>query len=250
MESESRREAWERRSEWWLMGAALVFVAVFAWPILDPGLDPAIRTACWAVAWLTWVVFAADYAVRVWLSRDRWGFVKSTPFDLLIVVLPFLRPLALLRLLALLGVLNRRAGDALQGRVAYYVLVATSLLLFVASLLVLQAERGRPGATIDDFGDAVWWAMTTMTTVGYGDEFPVTTTGRLVAAGLMLAGIALLGVVTATVASAFIQRVTDSDEEAEAATRADLADLTAQVAALREEVARLRAGGEPAGPAG
>jgi voltage-gated potassium channel len=72
---------------------------------------------------------------------------------------------------------------------------ARGLVLFVAALAVLQAERGHPGGNIESFGDALWWAVTTVTTVGYGDRFPVTTTGRFVAGGLMLAGIALLGVV-------------------------------------------------------
>lgn len=221
------------------MASALLFLAAFSWPILDPDLDPTLRTACWVVNAVTWLAFAADYAVRLRLSNDRWRFVRSTPLDLLVVVLPFLRPLALLRLLALLGVMNRRAGNAFQGRVTYYVLVASSLVLFVAALLALRAERGRPGATIQGFGDAAWWAITTMTTVGYGDEHPVTTAGRFVAAGLMVAGIALLGVVTATVAAWLIRRVAEDDAGSEAATRRDLAELTSEIAALRREVDRL-----------
>lgn len=77
-----------------------------------------------------------------------------------------------------------------------------------------------------------------MTTVGYGDQFPVTDTGRLVAAGLMLAGIALLGVVTASLASWLIERVAQVEEESQAATRRDVAALTAQVAALTDALAR------------
>jgi voltage-gated potassium channel len=74
---------------------------------------------------------------------------------------------------------------------------------------VLDAERGRPGANITDFGDAIWWAITAMTTVGYGDRFPVTGTGRFVTAGLMVGGIALVGVVTATLASWLVERVSE-----------------------------------------
>ena len=94
-----------------------------------------------------------------------------------------------------------------RGRVLVYVVGATSLLSFVAALTVLDYERRSPDANIASFGDAMWWALTTMTTVGYGDRFPVTGEGRLVAAGLMLAGIALLGVVTATMASWLVQRL-------------------------------------------
>ncbi len=112
----------------------------------------------------------------------------------------------------------------------------------VAALAALDAERGADGGNINSFGDALWWAMTTVTTVGYGDQFPVTPTGRFVAAGLMLAGIALLGVVTASLASWLIDRVAEVEEESQAATRRDVHELAEEVLALRREVARLTDG--------
>src|SRR5450759_4660981 len=90
---------------------------------------------------------------------------------------------------------------ALKDRVSTPDHRSTSLILFVASLAVLDAERGAKSATITTFGDALWWAMTTVTTVGYGDRYPITTQGRFIAGGLMLGGIALLGIVTASLAS-------------------------------------------------
>ncbi len=181
----------------------------------------------------TWLLFALDYIARLALSVDRWQFVRTNLLDLAVIALPLLRPLRLLRLVMLLNVLNRRAGGSLRGRVAVYVAGATSLVLFVSALAVLDAERGAEDANIATFGDALWWAMTTVSTVGYGDRFPVTETGRLVAGGLMLAGIALLGVVTASLASWLIERVQQVEEESQAATRRDVAALTAEVAALR-----------------
>jgi voltage-gated potassium channel len=80
---------------------------------------------------------------------------------------------------------------------------------------MLDHERGQPGANIETFGDALWWPMTTMTTVGYGDRYPVTTTGRFIGAAVMIAGIALLGTVTATIATLLIDRVR---EEAQTST--------------------------------
>lgn len=74
------------------------------------------------------------------------------------------------------------------------------LLAFCGGPAVLDAERSHPAANITGFGDAAWWAATTMTTIGYGDRYPVTATGRLAAVALMVAGIAVLGVVTATLA--------------------------------------------------
>jgi len=71
---------------------------------------------------------------------------------------------------------------------------------------VTSVERDAAEANIASFGDGLWWALTTMTTVGYGDRFPVTLEGRLVAAALMLAGIAVLGVLTASIAAWFLSQ--------------------------------------------
>ncbi|MGZ8743000.1 MAG: potassium channel family protein [Nocardioides sp.] len=242
---EARCERWEELGNWPLTVAALLFLGAYAWPILEPDLASGWATACRVVTWGAWVMFAADYVVRLALSRDRRAFVRSNVFDLLVVVLPVLRPLRLLRLVTLLSVLNRYAGSSLRGRVAVYVAGASGLVILVAALAGLDAEQDASGATITGFGDALWWAMTTVTTVGYGDSYPVTTTGRFVAAGLMLCGIALLGVVTASFASWLIERVSEVEEESEAATRRDIAALTREVRALREEVSRL--GGPGAG---
>ncbi len=99
----------------------------------------------------------------------------------------------------------------------------------VALLAVLDAERGHKDANISTIGDAMWWTISTLTTVGYGDRYPRTTAGRLVAVGLMVAGIALLGTVTATLATWFSAAVA---EESEAATD----DLVAEVRELRLQV--------------
>ena len=139
--------------------------------------------------------------------------------------------------MTLLSALNRYAGNSLRGKVGIYLIGSVSLIVFVASLAMLDAERGGEGS-IQTFGDAVWWSITTITTVGYGDTFPVTTTGRFIAAGLMFAGIALLGVVTASFASWLIERVTEIEEDSEAATRRDVQALTVEVQKLREEIAR------------
>ena len=187
--------------------------------------------------WLTWAMLAADYAVRFGLSSNRLGFLSKTPFDLIVVVLPLLRPLRLLRLVTLLNALNRYAGNSLRGKVGIYLVGSVSLIVFVASLAVLDAERSGDGS-IQSFGDALWWAITTITTVGYGDSFPVTTTGRFIAAGLMFAGIAVLGVVTASFASWLIERVTEIEEGFEGANRRDIQALTVEVQRLREHLER------------
>ena len=190
---EARRHRWERAAEWPLTLAAVAFLAAYAAPILAPGLGSGWVSTCRSVTWATWVAFAVDYIVRWALSRRRAAFVRGHLLDLAVVALPLLRPLRLLRLLTLLSVLNRYAGGSLRGKVVIYVVGATSMVLFVASLAMLDTERGAKGANITNYPDALWWAATTVTTVGYGDRYPTTGTGRLIGVGLMLCGIALLG---------------------------------------------------------
>jgi voltage-gated potassium channel len=185
----------------------LLFLAAYAIPIIDPRLPRAVGLACYWVGWLTWLLFVGDYLIRLFLAEDRRRYLLRHWIDLLVVALPLLRPLRLLRLVPLISVLNRRASSLLRGRVAIYVAVGSSLIGFVAALAVLSAERGRPNANIENFGDAIWWSAETMTTVGYGDKYPVTALGRTIAVGLMICGIALLGTVTATLASWLVEHV-------------------------------------------
>jgi len=97
---------------------------------------------------------------------------------------------------------------------------------------VLDAERDAPDASITTFGDALWWTITTISTVGYGDRYPVTVQGRVVAGALMVAGIALLGVVTASIASWFVESVRANDRETER-VEAQLAEVLVELKELR-----------------
>ena len=234
--TESRRHRWEQRAEWPLTVLAVLFLAAYAWPILDPDQPSWALVLCRVTTAVVWLAFVVDYVVRLLLAGDRRAFVRGNLLDLAVIILPLLRPLRLLRLVRVLTVLNRHASGSLRGRVVVYVVGATSLLLFVAALAVLDAEREAEGSNIGSFSDALWWAFATVTTVGYGDRFPVTLGGRAVAAGLMLAGIALIGVVTATFASWLIERVAEVEEEGQQATRRDVAALSRQIEELRTEL--------------
>lgn len=221
--------------EWPLTVAALVFLGAYAWPILDPGMVGWWARTCEVVGWAVWALFVVDYVVRMAVARDRLGWVLRHPFDLVVLVLPMVRPLRVLRLVTLLRVLNRTAAGNLRGRVAIYVSAGSSLIAFVAALAVLEAERGSDDASITTFGDAMWWACTTMTTVGYGDLYPVTTAGRFIGVGLMIGGIALLGTVTATFASWLVEAVRGDEEE----TGVQLDEVQAELVALRERLDRV-----------
>lgn len=230
-------------AEWPLMGTALVFLGAYAWQVIGRVEGHA---AMWleALMWATWGIFAVDYLANLWLARQRWSWFLRNLHELLIVALPFFRPLRLLRLVTLLSVLHRTIGETLRGRVVTYVAGSAALLVFVGALAVLDVEQKAPDAKILTFGDALWWAITTITTVGYGDMYPVTSLGRLVAAALMMSGIAVLGVVTASIASWLVQRVEDTAETVaeavEEPVRAEMAELVAEIALLRREIAQLK----------
>ena len=194
------------------MVASFAFLVAYAVPIIWPGVSPAVQIACEVTTWTVWGSFVVDYAVRLVLAEDRFAWVRAHLVDLAVIALPLLRPLRLLRIVTMLRFLDDRATMKLRGRMMSYVLGGSTLLGFVGALAVLDAERDYPGANITAFADAMWWAVTTMTTVGYGDYFPVTATGRLAAVGLMTGGIAILGTVTASLASWMVERIREEDQ--------------------------------------
>ena len=234
----TRLRAWERATEWPLTGAAVIFLGVYAWEILTDAQGTAKETAELVIG-AVWALFGIDYLVRLVLapSRGRW-FLRHLP-DLAIIVLPILRPLRLLRLVTLMSIMQRSAGTALRGRITLYAVGSAALLIFTSALAVLEAERHEPGSSIRSFGQALWWALTTFSTVGYGDSVPVSTQGRFIAALLMIGGVALGGVVTATLASWIVSLVEEENAEQEAATQAQVAALQAQVSELSERIDRL-----------
>lgn len=225
-------QQWERVTSVPLMTAALTFLAAYAIPILRPGLDDQLLFLFSVVTWVTWALFTLDYLARFTFAADRKQYFRRHVLDLVIIALPLLRPLRLLRLVSLLNVLNRRAAASLRGRLVVYALGGAALLAFCGSLAVLDAERENAEANITSFADASWWAISTMTTVGYGDRYPTTGTGRIAAVALMLGGIAVLGVVTATLASWLVEQVAASEEEQTVALRAEIQRLEAEVAKL------------------
>jgi voltage-gated potassium channel len=242
---EPRIAAWDRRVDWWLTGLAVVFLAAYAWSVLDTSLGPGDRAALEVVLTGTWVLFGLDYLVRIALARRRLRFVGTHLPDLVVLVLPVFRPLRALRLVTVISVLNRQLRDDFRGRVVVYVVATVALVAFVASLAVLEAERDAPGSSITTFGEATWWTATTISTVGYGDRFPVTVEGRVVAVALMVAGIALLGVVTASIASWFVDSLrragADVADEVERDVEAAAARTEARLAEVLAELRRVSA---------
>lgn len=220
------------------MALAVLFAVAYAVPIVDSSASHALTRACAVVEWMVWAAFATDYLVRLGLAERRWEFVRRHWLDLCAVALPLIQPLRLLRLVSTLMLVGRRARMASQVRLTTYVVGSVVGLLMFGSLAVLSVERDAPDGNIKTLGDAVWWSFTTMTTVGYGDHAPTTGLGRILAVGLMLSGIALLGVVTANIAAWFIARFEMDDAEERRQTEA-IEKLTEEVRRLRAEVATL-----------
>jgi voltage-gated potassium channel len=230
-------QRWTRWTEWPLAGAAMVFLVAYSWQVIGELHGPADAAAN-VVLNLTWLVFVADYVARLILARFRWGWIWRHAFDLAVVALPALRPLRLLRLVTLLSILNRVTGRMVRGRVIVYAIAASSLLVYVAAVAELDAERAH--GDIRTIWDALWWAFVTITTVGYGDYTPVTFVGRLVAVGVMIGGITLIGVVTATLASWIVERVAAATDAAARKDRSDIELLRDEIAALRTELVAQR----------
>ena len=240
--ADRRLQQWERTLEWPLLGLSVIFLVAYAVPIVDPSVSPGVVRLCDLVVQVTWVLFAAEYQTRLVVAQSRARFVRRNLFDLAVFLLPVLRPLRLLRFALLLSVLNRAGTSSLRGKVAVCVAGSASLLVLCAGQAFTEAERGQPEATVEDVADGLWWAITTMTTVGYGDRYPVTGTGRLIAVALMVGGVALLGVVTASLASWMVERVAETAENEQTATRSQVAALQHQVEQLRSAIAALAEG--------
>ena len=221
-------DRWRTVTYWPLIAVSVVFIVAYSWQVIADLQGPAYLVAR-CVEVFTWMVFFADYLVRLTLAQPRGVWFRRHLFELTVVVLPALRPLRLLRALTLVHVLQRTAGTALRSRIAIYGIGAALVLIWIAALAVLESERGHAGANIENFGDALWWAFVTITTVGYGDHYPVTVWGRLVAVLLMCGGVAVVGVVTATLASWVIERAAQGHDDDEPATRAQVRELAAQV---------------------
>ena len=203
----TRVERWERHAEVPLLLLAVAFLIAYAWPVLDPRLDPDLATVLVIASWTVWAAFAIDFVVRLALAEQRWPYARSHWYDVALIVLPMLRPLRLLRLLALARFINRSATSSLVGRVSTYVIGTAVMSALLAAIAMLDVEQDASGANITSFGDALWWSATTVTTVGYGDRFPVTSEGRLIAVALMIVGIATVGAIIASITGWIVAQV-------------------------------------------
>lgn len=238
-----RLERYEKRTDLPLLVLSIFFIAVYAAEVAAPGLPAWMRIGLAVLSWVIWALFAGDLVTRVYLTDRRMRYLLTHPIDVLMVLLPALRPLRVLRVFSAGQAFVTRGGRMSLLRSTQAIAIATGVLVLIGALAELDAERGAKGTHITSLGDALWWAATTVTTVGYGDTFPVTGTGRVVAVALMLVGISLAGVITATVAAWFISQSRD----AAGAKDADVSERLNRIeTALAEILAGLQATGDVA----
>ena len=222
---------WSNLSPTFLQVLGVIFLAGYAWPIINPNLSPALHSLCNWTLFVIWVFFAFDYFARLSIADDKRLFVRKNLLDLAAVSLPFLPLLRAIRALAAVTVLSRRNRGSRSQQVTTSVVTLAFATWFVAGLAVTEAERHVVGSNIQGVGDGWWWAITTMATVGYGDTYPVSTQGRIVGTALMIMGVALLGTITASIASNF--NSTDSEDSSKGASSiSELDELKKRVAEL------------------
>ncbi|WP_040312733.1 potassium channel family protein [Gleimia coleocanis] len=232
-------ERWEAKTQTVMAVLAVLFLTLYAYEVLAQPNAVVVNRLETGI-FVIWLVFLADYLIRLFLAKNRFQWIKANLIDLASVALPVLRPLRLIRLVTLLSVLQRTTGEKLRDRIISYTLFSTILLVFVSSLAILEAERPAAGANITSFSDALWWSVVTITTVGYGDYTPVTQTGRVITLGLMLGGMALIGIITATLASWITERASSEVQRVEDETYNRIAALEETINLLREELKNLQ----------
>jgi voltage-gated potassium channel len=197
---------------------ALAFIPLLVIPFFVD-LSASWEVTFLVLEWFIWAAFALEYLIRLYLAPKKLEFMRRNVIDLLVVVLPFLRPLRFLRFgrAVRLAVLLARTGKAarivLTRHKLQYALLVALVVVIGAAALVVAVERGAPGQNIDSFAEALWWGVTTVTTVGYGDAYPVTAAGRGIAAVLMVLGIGIFGLLAASLAAYFVEQDTDAGHE-------------------------------------
>jgi voltage-gated potassium channel len=237
MQNEGRLQSVERATEIPLLVLATAMIPLLLIPYVV-NLSDGTQLAFLVADWFIWAAFAADFGVKLAVAPRRLEYVRRHPLEAAMVFLPFLRPLRLARFLRLarvataLGVNVQIIRNLASQKGPRLIAAAVLLCLVFGAAAVFLAERRADESNITSFGDSLWWAATTMTTVGYGDRYPTTPEGRGVAVVLMFFGIATLSALTAVVAATLVQ-------EQQQIVDPRLDQLLDEVRSLRSEVAEL-----------
>lgn len=217
-----------------LLGIVWLIVGI---TILTTDVNHSASTVLVGTLFALWATALVEYLVRLVVTPDRRGYLKRRWVEPATVVVPVLQGWHFVGIEKMGLVLHEgelRVEAILKHHSLFRVLIAATVTLFLGAWLVLLFEEKAKGSNIHSYPDALWWGIVTVTTVGYGDRFPVTAGGRMVAVVLMLLGIGLIGVLTATVASVFIKEHTDANKEE---IKKNHADLGQQLAVISDRLA-------------
>lgn len=192
--------------------------------------------------------FFADFCIRFHRAPSKWRYMRWGWLDLIssipagwLQIARLARVIQILRAVRSLTVIWRTLFRRRAQGVLASAATATVLLVIFGALTVLLVEAPDPKSPIDSAQDALWWAIVTVTTVGYGDYYPITTLGRIVAVMLMVCGVGLFGSVAAYVGSLFIADQGESDARRDKATRKMIRHIAEQVDTLQADLDATRA---------
>lgn len=188
-----------------LTALAIIYLTAFSYPAFVDPVSTEIQEILDMIQWFVYGIFLIDVVIGLISSNNRKEYIKTHPLEILSVALPVLRPLRLLRLVTVGSLVIQRVAIGRQFAIMIKVFLFSILIAYISAVQLTIIERPIEGSNIKSFGDGLWWAITTVTTVGYGDRFPTTTEGRVIAFALMLVGISLMGVITASVAAWFVK---------------------------------------------
>lgn len=183
------------------------FIVVYSLLVIPRGHPLWLYTLLVLFLALVWLVFLIDIVVRIILAPrgGRVRYIAQHLIDVVAVLVPAFRALYAVRLIQFAG--HHRDGTTVRVNLGVVAAVYAIVFVYFISLSTLLVERDAPHATITSFGEAVWWAVVTIATVGYGDVYPVTILGRVYATLLMAGGIVIVGTVSAIVISAIGERL-------------------------------------------
>ena len=184
---------------------ALCFLIAYSYPAFDSTISDSTNGYLGLVQWVCWFAFALDLIYGIWKAESKKEYLKRHPLEIASVLLPFLRPLRLMRVISFGSLALQKVAIGRQFAITVKVAVSALFISYIAAIQITISERAVEGSNIKTFSDGLWWAVTTVTTVGYGDRYPTTTEGRMLAVLLMITGISLVGVITASVAAWFVK---------------------------------------------
>lgn len=188
-----------------LTGLALLFLFAYSYPAIVDQVSTEEQEIISLIQWICWFAFVIDLGYGLFKSEDKKRFFRQHPLEIASALLPFLRPLRLLRLISFGGLAIQKVAIGRQFTITLKACLTALFLAYISAVQITILERNVDGSNIKNIGDGLWWAITTVTTVGYGDRFPITSEGRLLAVVLMVTGISLLGVITASAAAWFVK---------------------------------------------